>query len=173
VKIGYDHTWTFGFLYRLAAKAHRLERMEIFRCLLVGLANRFDAVTSSFYSMSGTEPSRSTEAAHDAEPVAGEIRRLSAAVAKLCRSQRSVVSVLDLPESHAADRHRIEAVLGPCDTFAFPLMAAGRLHGCIVLSLRGDEVLGDADLHALLSIGECLDAALANAKDADRQVDAA
>ena len=173
MRIAYDQTWTFGFLYRLSAKAHRLRQMEVFRRLLVGLSNRFDAVTASYYSMSAGAPSRSTEAAHDAAPVAGEIRRLSAAVAKLCRSERSVVSAFDLPEGHADDRRRIEELLGPCDTFGFPLMAEGHLHGCIVLSLRGDQVLGDADVHALLSIGECLHSALANAKDDERQMDAA
>lgn len=163
----------FGFLFRLTAQAHRLRQMEVFRRLLIGLANRFDAVGCSFYSLNGSAPSRSTEAAHDAAPVADEIRRLSAAVAKLCRSRRAVVSALDLSEDAAADRHRIEEALGPCDTFGFPLMAEGRLHGCIVLCLRGDEVLGDADMHALLSIGECLHTALANAKDDDHLADAA
>ncbi len=165
--------WMFGFLFRLAARAHRLQKGEVLRRLLLGLSNRFDAVTCSFYSLSGTAPSRSTEAARDAAPVAGEIRRLSAAVAKLCRSERTVVSALDLPQDAANDRERIEEILGPCDTFGFPLMAEGDLHGCIVLCLRGDERLGDADLHALLSIGECLQTALASARDDEHLVDAA
>ena len=173
MSVAYDQTWAFDFLFRLAAKAHRLPQREVLRRLLIGLANRFDAVACSFYALDGDAPSRSTEPAHDAEPIAGELRRVSAAVAKLCRAQGGVVTALDLPERHAEDWQRIEAALGACDTFGFPLMAEGRLHGCIVLCLRGDERLGDADLRALLAAGACLDAALAEAQDDDHRVEAA
>ena len=173
MSVAYDQTWAFGFLFRLAAQAHRMRRMEVLRRLLVGLANRFDAVACSYFSMDGGAPSRSTEPAQDAAPLGGEIRRLSAAVAKLCRSRGKLVSALDLPEEHAEDRHRLEEVLGPCDTFAFPLVAEGRLNGCIVLCLRGDERLGDVDLVALPSIGECLDAALGMAQDDEELAGAA
>jgi hypothetical protein len=173
VSVAYHQTWAFRFLFRLSAKAHRLSRKDLFRRLLVGLSNRFDAVTCSFYSMSGSAPSRSTEAAQEAAPIAGELRRISAAVAKLCRSRRRVVSALDLPESYADSLRRIEEILGPCDTLGFPLLADGRLHGCIVLCLRGEEGLVAPDLHALLSIGECLHVAFASAKDGGHLVDAA
>lgn len=163
----------FGFLFRLAAKAHGLPQKEVLRRLLVGLSNRFDAVTCSYYALDGSVPSRSTEPADVVAPIAGEIRTLAAAIANRCRSEGKVVSALDLSEGHAEDRRRIEAVLGPCDTFGFPLMAEGVMRGCIVICLRGEEVLGDADLHALLSIGECLHAAFANARDDASMVDAA
>ena len=173
MSFAYDQTWTFGFLFRLAARAHRLPRAELVRRLLVGLANRFDAVTCSFYDLSGSAPSRSTEPADAALPVAGELRRISAAVAKHCRTERKLVSALDVLDLHGEDQERIEAALGPCDTFGFPLVSEGQIHGCIVLCLRGDEALSDADLHALLSVGECLQAALANAEDRDRGMEAA
>ncbi len=173
MSIAYDQTWTFGFLFRLASKAHRLGRREVLRRLLVGLANRFDAVTCSYYAMGGNAPSRSTEPAQEAAPVAGELRRLSAAVAKLCRTERQLVSALDLPEQHEDDKRRVEETLGACDTFAFPLLAEGKLNGCIVICLRGYEALSDPDLHALLSVGECLDAALVYAQDDSQQVNAA
>ena len=173
MSLAYDQTWAFGFLFRLAAKAHCLPRGEVIRRLLIGLSNRFDAVHCSYYSLTGDAPSRSTEPTQEAAPVAGELRGIAAAVARLCREERKLVSALDLPEEHADEQDRIEDVLGPCDTFAFPLMAEGRLDGCIVLCLRGDESLGDADLHALLSVGEFLDAALAYVQDDEQQVEAA
>ena len=173
MSIAYDQTWAFGFLFRLAARAHRLPRKEVLRRLLIGLANRFDAVDCSFYSLHRAVPSRSTEPAAEAAPIAGELRRVAAAVALQCRSRRGVASALDLPEDYAGDRQRIEDTLGPCDTFGFPLVAEGRLFGCIVLCLRGDEALGDADLHALLSVGECLHAALEAAQADDRLAGAA
>ncbi len=173
MSLAYDQTWTFGFLFRLAARAHHLPQREVVRRLLVGLANRFDAVTCGFYSLDGTAPSRSTEPAHAAAPIESELRRTSAALAKLCRAQRTLVSALDLPAEYAQELGRIEDALGPCDTFAFPLLAEGELLGCIVLCLRGDEALHDPDLHALLAVGECLHAALANAKDGETRADAA
>ena len=173
MSLAYDQTWTFGFLFRLAARAHSLPRREVVRRLLVGLANRYDAVTCSFYSLSGTAPSRSTEPASEATPVAGELRRISAAVAKHCRTVGKVVSALDVLDNHGEDQERIEDALGPCDTFGFPLKAEGQLHGCIVICLRGDESLGEADLHALLSVGELLDAALACALDDEPEAEAA
>lgn len=173
MSFAYDQTWTFGFLFRLAARAHRLPQMEVVRRLLVGLANRYDAVTCSYFAINGSAPSRSTEPPSAAEPVAGELRRIAAAVAKHSRAERKLVSALDVLDSHAEDQERIEAALGPCDTFGFPLMAEGELHGCIVLCLRGDEALTDADLHALLSVGECLRAALVNAEDRERGAEAA
>lgn len=169
----YDPTWTFGFLFRLAARAHRLSRADVVRRLLVGLANRYDAVICSYYALGGNAPSRSTEPVLDAVPVEGELRRIAAGVARRCREARTIVSALDLPERHAEDQARIEDVLGVCDTFGFPLMAEGDLHGCIVICLRGDEALTEADMQALLAVGECLHTALAHVRNVERHADAA
>ena len=153
----------FRFLFRLAARAKDMSSEEFLKRLVVGIANRYGAASCSIYRygrmrttawaprVPSSRPSRSEDRAY--------LHNLDGRLVQEAMSQRGLVSGLDLDVD--GDLHDfMDQHLPDMDIFAFPLMVREGPRGAIVIYLSKDATsLTDADIQALMGIGEVLQVA--------------
>lgn len=147
-------------LFRLAARAPRLDLESLMNRLCTGVANYYGAVACSIHT------NRSGWAAAAAEPIRAiskmspldKARRetMEARLVTQAVETRELTSALDL-EDRDSTQSFLNRTLGVIDIFAFPLQVEGTVRAVLVLYLSlNSDPLQDGDIHGLLHSGELL-----------------
>ena len=153
----------FRFLFRLAARAKDMSSEDFLKRLVVGIANRYGAASCSIYRYGRMRTTAWAPAGPELQalPQADRayLHNLDGRLVQEAMSQRGLVSGLDLDVD--GDLHDfMDEHLPDMDIFAFPLMVREGPRGAIVIYLSKDaESLSDADIQALMGIGEVLQVA--------------
>ena len=153
----------FRFLFRLAARAKEMSSEEFLKRLVVGIANRYEAAACSIYRYGRMRTTAWAPVGPELAELPKEDRaylhNLDGRLVQEAMSQRGLVSGLDLDVD--GDLHDfMDQHLPDMDIFAFPLMVREGPRGAIVIYLSKDgKALTDADIQALMGIGEVLQVA--------------
>lgn len=136
---------------------------EFLKRLVVGIANRYGAASCSIYRYGRMRTTAWAPVGPELQALAREDRaylhNLDGRLVQEAMAQSGLVSGLDLDVD--GDLHDfMDLHLPDMDIFAFPLMVREGPRGAIVIYLSKDATsLADADIQALMGIGEVLQVA--------------
>jgi len=153
----------YRLLFRMAARAAEFESHDFQSRLVTSIANRYGASACSIYRCGKR---RSTAWAQTAADVMGlsqdekaYLHNLDGRLVQLAMAQRALVSALDLDVDGDVAQFLAEQLPGT-DIFAFPLLVEAGPRGAVVMYLPpGSNALSEADLQAMMAIGEMLEVA--------------
>ena len=172
--MAFDDQSIFRFLFRLSADAQRVPIRQFLRRLVTGLANHYAAASCSIYLNSERGLLASAEPSDELETLVQEhelaIRELEQRLVRKAFEVSRHVSAQDLIDPHAEEPEPAteDALLATWDVFAFPLGTSGGTRAVVVLFLDDNSrPLGEADIQALLALGEVLEVGAEKAKRPD------
>lgn len=153
----------YRFLFRMTARAVDFNRDEFLNRLVTGLANRYGASACSIYRYGRK---RQTAWAPTSEDIAGlersdkaYLHNLDGRLVQHAMAKRALVSGLDLDVDGDVAEFLANQLPGT-DIFAFPLLVDDGPRGAVVMYLPpGATSLNEADMQALMAIGEVLEVA--------------
>ncbi len=159
----YEHVSIFRFLFRLAARSKDMPSEEFLKRLVVGIANRYGAASCSIYRYGRMRTTAWAPVGPELQALTPEDRaylhNLDGRLVQEAMAKSCLVSGLDLDVD--GDIHDfLDVHLPDMDIFAFPLMVREGPRGAIVIYLPNEaSSLTDADIQALMGIGEVLQVA--------------
>lgn len=147
-------------LFRIAAKAPRLDREALMARLTTAIANHYGAVACSIHAdrtgwpSSSAEPIRAVKRMRALDRARRET--MEAQLAQAVFAEGRMMSALDL-ENREDIESFLQRTLGVIDVFAFPMHVGDRVEAVLVLYLSlNSDPLAESDLFALDSAGEVL-----------------
>lgn len=147
-------------LFRLAARAPRLDLKTLMGRLCTGVANYYGAVACSIHTdgsgwaAAAAEPIRAVRKMAPIDKARRET--LEAKLVAQAVEKKELTSALDLEDRDSTEAF-LNRTLGVVDIFAFPLRFESRVRAVLVLYLSlNSDPLHDGDIHGLLHCGELL-----------------